>query len=122
VSLQKGEGADQWPGPFAGRQVAGQAAVSASLSFLDTAAVLANCDLLISADSAVVHLAGALGFPAWVLLKAIPEWRWGLSGDRSYWYDSLRLFRQSQPGCWQEPLQRVCGELQALAQGQMSPA
>ena len=111
VSVQKGQGSEQWPGPFAARQVAGQAAVSASHSFLDTAAVLANCDLLISADSAVVHLAGALGLPAWVLLKAIPEWRWGLYGDSSYWYDSLRLFRQSTPGSWQEPMQRICGEL-----------
>jgi hypothetical protein len=111
VSVQKGQGAEQWPGPFAARQVAGQAAVSASTSFLDTAAVLANCDLLISADSAVVHLAGALGLPAWVLLKAIPEWRWGLQGDRSYWYDSLRLFRQNSPGSWQEPLQQICRAL-----------
>lgn len=108
VSVQKGQGSDQWPGPFAACQVAGQAAVSASCSFLDTAAVLANCDLLISADSAVVHLAGALGLPAWVLLKAIPEWRWGLSGERSYWYDSLRLFRQKRSGSWREPLQQIC--------------
>lgn len=111
VSLQKGEGAKQWPGPFARNQVAGQAAVCASHAFLDTAAVLANCDLLISADSAVVHLAGALGVPAWVLLKAIPEWRWGLTGERSYWYDSLRLFRQSRSCVWEEPLQRICAEL-----------
>jgi len=111
VSVQKGQGAEQWPGPFAARQVAGQAAVSASTSFLDTAAVLANCDLLISADSAVVHLAGALGLPAWVLLKAIPEWRWGLQGERSYWYDSVRLFRQISPGSWQEPLQQICRAL-----------
>ena len=111
VSVQKGQGAQQWPGPFAARQVAGQAAVSASTSFLDTAAVLANCDLVISADSAVVHLAGALGLPAWVLLKAIPEWRWGLQGEWSYWYDSLRLFRQISPGSWQEPLQQICRAL-----------
>lgn len=117
VSLQKGDGADQWPGPFAGRQVGGQAAVSASRSFLDTAAVLANCDLLISADSAVVHLAGALGLPAWVLLKAIPEWRWGLTGDRSYWYDSVRLVRQSRAGSWQEPLQQVCAALRDVRPG-----
>ena len=121
VSLQKGEGSPQWPGPFAGRQVAGQPAVTASSSFLDTAAVLANCDLLISADSAVVHLAGALGLPAWVLLKALPEWRWGLTGDRSYWYTSLRLFRQSRAGSWQEPLQQMVALLQASAQGQQMP-
>jgi hypothetical protein len=117
VSLQKGDGADQWPGPFANRQVAGQAAVSDSRSFLDTAAVLANCDLLISADSAVVHLAGALGLPAWVLLKAIPEWRWGQAGDRSYWYDSVRLVRQSRAGSWREPVQQVCAALQAFRPG-----
>ena len=114
VCLQKGEGSDQWPGPFAQRQVAGQAAVSASTSFLDSAAILANCDLLISSDSAVVHLAGALGVPAWVLLKAIPEWRWGLETETSYWYTSLRLFRQQQPGQWGEPMARVRAALAAL--------
>ena len=122
VSLQKGEGSDQWPGPFAARQVRGQAAVAASGSFLDSAAILANCDLLISADSAVVHLAGALGLPAWVLLKAIPEWRWGLAGDHTPWYDSLRLFRQSRPGDWQRPVQRLCAALAASADHQMPPA
>jgi hypothetical protein len=114
VSIQKGDGSDQWPGPFAAQQVAGQPTVSASSSFLDTAAILANCDLLISSDSAVVHLAGALGVRAWVLLKAIPEWRWGLEGERSYWYDSLRLFRQQSPGQWAEPLQRLRAALAAL--------
>jgi hypothetical protein len=117
VSVQKGHGQEQWPGPFAGRTVAGQAAVDASSSFLDTAAVLANCDLLISADSAVVHLAGALGLPAWVLLKAIPEWRWGMRGDHSYWYRSLRLFRQVTPGAWNEPVRRVAEALAAFSPG-----
>ena len=122
VSVQKGEGQQQWPGPFAGCQVAGQAAVSASGSFLDTAAVLANCDLLISADSAVVHLAGALGLPGWVLLKALPEWRWGLQGERSYWYSSLRLFRQplqahapQEP--WRDPVQQLVEALVARGAG-----
>ena len=48
------------------------------MNFKDTAAVLANCDLLISSDSAVVHLAGAMGIPSWLALRWIPEWRWGL--------------------------------------------
>ena len=111
VSVQKGDGSDQWPGPFQKRAVPGQAEVSASQCFLDTAAVLANCDLLISADSAVVHLAGALGQPAWVLLKAIPEWRWGLKGTRSYWFDQLRLFRQPHPGAWDPVIAALCTEL-----------
>ena len=117
VSLQKGHGTDQWPGPFAARHVAGQAAVTASYSFLDTAAVLANCDLLISADSAVVHLVGALALLAWVLLKAMPEWRWGLAGDRSYWYDSMRLLRQTQPGSWRQPLEQISARLQVVRPG-----
>ena len=48
------------------------------MDFKDTAAILANCDLLISSDSAVVHLAGAMGIPTWLALRWIPEWRWGL--------------------------------------------
>ena len=70
------------------------------MDFIDTAAVLVNCDLLISADSGVVHLAGALGVPTWVALRKIPEWRWGLDGDRTPWYRSLRLFRQTCHGSW----------------------
>ena len=125
VCLQKGLGSEQWPGPFAGLQVAGQPAVSASASFLDTAAILANCDLLVSSDSAVVHLAGALGLPAWLLLKALPEWRWGLDGEACLWYESVRLFRQERAGCWDQPVQRLTAALVercGSAQGQMPPA
>ena len=56
------------------------------MDFLDTAAILANCDLLISSDSAVVHLAGAMGIPTWLALRWIPEWRWGLEGTSTAWY------------------------------------
>ena len=78
--------------------VAGQEAVNQSMDFRDTAAVLANCDLLISSDSAVVHLAGAMGIPTWLALRWIPEWRWGLEGERTARYDSVRLFRQPRDG------------------------
>ncbi len=67
-------------------------------SFLDTAAVLANVDLLISCDTSLVHLAGALGKPAWVALPLAPDWRWLLDRDDSPWYPSLRLFRQRRAG------------------------
>ncbi len=111
VSIQKGVGSEQltrhpdWP------WVAGQSAVSASHDFRDTAAVLANCDLLISADSGVVHLAGALGHPAWVALRWVPEWRWGLRGSTSPWYESLRLIRQSNDGDWNSVVTQVCRTL-----------
>jgi Tfp pilus assembly protein PilF len=65
--------------------------------FMDTAALIANLDLVISVDTAVVHLAGALGKPVWLLNRAESEWRWGLAGERSSWYPSMRIFRQ-QPG------------------------
>jgi hypothetical protein len=52
-----------------------------------------------------------LGQPAWVLLKAIPEWRWGLKGTSSYWFDQLRLFRQPHPGAWDPVITEVCNEL-----------
>jgi Tfp pilus assembly protein PilF len=69
--------------------------------FAATAAVLAACDLVIAVDTAIVHLAGATGRPAWVLLPAIEtDWRWRESGPTSAWYPSLRLFRQTAPGNW----------------------
>ena len=100
VSIQKGAGSEQIKANNGLRFVAGQEAVNQSMDFKDTAAVLANCDLLISSDSAVVHLAGAMGIPAWLALRWIPEWRWGLEGEQTDWYESLRLFRQLRDGDW----------------------
>jgi hypothetical protein len=68
--------------------------------FSDTAALLANMDLLISVDTAVVHLAGAMGRPAWVMIPFIPDWRWGMRRENCLWYPSLRLFRQNRPKDW----------------------
>ena len=101
VSVQKGAGSEQLQLDAGLNFVAGQEEVSASMSFIDTAAILKNCDLLISADSGVVHLAGAMGIPTWVALCFVPEWRWGLYATRSPWYSSLRLFRQPSHGNWQ---------------------
>ena len=100
VSIQKGSGNEQFQTNRGLNFVSGQKAVSKSMDFKDTAAVLANCDLLISSDSAVVHLAGAMGIPTWLALRWIPEWRWGLEGERTAWYDSVRLFRQTRDGDW----------------------
>ena len=69
-------------------------------AFLDTAAIIENLDLVISADSAPAHLAGALGATVWVALKHVPVWRWLLGRDDSPWYPSMRLFRQTEPGNW----------------------
>jgi Flp pilus assembly protein TadD len=66
----------------------------------DTAAILAQLDLLITADTSVAHLAGALGVPCWVMIPFVPDWRWGVSGNGTPWYPSLRLFRQEKRGDW----------------------
>jgi ADP-heptose:LPS heptosyltransferase len=91
-----------------------QEEVDATWDFLDAAAILACCDLVISSDTAVAHLAGGLGLPTWLLLQQVPDWRWGLEGDTSFWYPSLRLFRQRRAGDWDEVLARVTEEVQAL--------
>ena len=107
VSIQKGEGSQQLRLNKGLTFVKGQAQVSQSMDFLDTAAILSNCDLLISSDSAVVHLAGAMGIPTWLALRWIPEWRWGLKGERTSWYESVRLFRQESDGNWKSVIQKI---------------
>jgi hypothetical protein len=69
-------------------------------SFLDTAAVIRLTDLVITSDTSIAHLAGALGHPVWLALKHLPEWRWMLGRDDSPWYPTMRLFRQPRPGDW----------------------
>lgn len=82
--------------------------------FLDTAAVMANCDLVISLDSAPAHLAGALGVPSWFAIRCIHDWRWQFGRDDSAWYPSVRLFRQPAPGDWASVFETMRGELQGL--------
>jgi tetratricopeptide (TPR) repeat protein len=84
--------------------------------FSDTAAAIANLDLVISVDTSVAHLAGAMGKPVWVLLPFIPDWRWMLVREDSPWYPSMRLFRQTQKGDWEEVFQRITSELHTLVQ------
>jgi tetratricopeptide (TPR) repeat protein len=79
--------------------------------FADTAALIAELDLIISVDTAVAHLAGAMGKPVWVLLPEPADWRWLLKREDSPWYPTMRLFRQSRPGEWDEPIERMAQEL-----------
>ncbi|MCL2640053.1 MAG: tetratricopeptide repeat protein [Phycisphaerales bacterium] len=82
--------------------------------FYDTAGLVDQLDLVIGVDTAVVHLAGALGKPVWVLLPQRPDWRWMFQREDSPWYPTMRLVRQRVEGNWVEVLQRVAGLLKAL--------
>jgi Flp pilus assembly protein TadD len=109
VSLQKGPGSEQlaalaehWPvTDLNGRldEVTG--------AFMDTAAVMQHLDLVVTCDTSIVHLAGALGVPVWVALKNVPEWRFLLKREDSPWYPTMRLFRQEQRGEWGPVFQRI---------------
>jgi tetratricopeptide (TPR) repeat protein len=83
-------------------------------AFADTAAVMANLDLVITSDTAVAHLAGALGRPTWVPLKRIPDWRWLLDRADSPWYPTMKLYRQEHAGDWAKVFARMDADLEVL--------
>ena len=111
VSLQKGPGAEQV------RDVAfpiadlGEDFDTAAGAFMDTAAVCKNLDLVITADTALAHLAGALGVPVWVGLSVIADWRWLAGREDSPWYPTMRLFRQRALGDWAGVIDQMRAEL-----------
>jgi tetratricopeptide (TPR) repeat protein len=83
--------------------------------FADTAALIANLDLIISVDTSVAHLAGAMGKPVWTLLPFVADWRWLLDRQDTPWYPSMRLFRQPSARNWTETICRVADALSQLA-------
>lgn len=119
LSLQKGPGSEQLDAcSFRHRFISCQSQVDEAWCFLEAAAIIANCDLVITSDTSVAHLAGGMGVKTWLLLHKVPEWRWGLMGDRTFWYPSVRLFRQTEQGNWDEVVKRVSCELAScLASG-----
>jgi tetratricopeptide (TPR) repeat protein len=115
ISLQRGFGSEQLEALPDGLVVEalGEAFDAGDQAFLDTAAVMANLDLVVTSDTAIAHLAGALGRPVWVVLKSVPDWRWGLEGEVSPWYPTARLFRQSARGDWGGVFEQVAAALEA---------
>jgi hypothetical protein len=99
ISLQKGEGEEQIAAADFPVETL-QGLDDGPDAFLDTAAVMANLDLVITSDTSIAHLAGALGRPVWVALRRVPDWRWMLDRADSPWYPTMRLFRQTTDGDW----------------------
>jgi tetratricopeptide (TPR) repeat protein len=111
-SLQLGDAARQVLAPPHGMKVIDHS--RELIDFAETAALTANLDLVIAVDTAVAHLAGALGKAVWVMLPFAPDWRWMLERADSPWYPSMRLFRQTTFGDWDQVVQRVARELEKL--------
>src|SRR5206468_2348507 len=117
VSLQKGAGGEQLRA-LAGRLgVAELPGLDEAGPFLDTAAALACLDLAVCCDTAVGHLAGALGAECWLALMAAPDWRWLLGRGGSPWYPRHRLFRQGRPGDWAGVFRQIADALRQRLAG-----
>jgi hypothetical protein len=119
-SLQKNYGLDQLAALPAGIDVTtfGVGFDAGPDAFLDTAAAIMNLDLVVSADTSVAHLAGALGRPVWIALQRAPDSRWLLEREDSPWYPTARLFRQQAAGDWHEVFERMAAELARVVAGE----
>jgi hypothetical protein len=116
ISLQKGPGSEQ-VAALGGRFPIidlGDDLDPGPAAFLDTAAVMRSLDLVVSADTATIHLAGALGAPAWLPLSTAADWRWFRDREDSPWYPSVRLFRQERPRLWEPVFDRMAAALAEL--------
>lgn len=89
--------------------------------FADTAAIMAEMDLVITVDTGVAHLAGALGRPTWTLLSEVPDWRWGDTGEDCPWYPTMRLFRRAPGEDWEDPARRMAKALARLVEERLGP-
>ena len=114
ISLHKGEGEDQLENIAFDVTTLGPDFDAGPDAFCDTAAVMMNCDLIMTSDTAVAHLAGALGCNTWVILKSVPDWRWMMDVSNSPWYPNMTLYRQKNRGDWEAVLNEVQHDLRAL--------
>ena len=119
ISMQKNHGLDQLTSLPDGMNVEtlGDDFDAGSEAFMDTAAVIANMDLVITTDTSMAHVAGGLGAQVWVALKKLPDWRWMMDRSDSPWYPTMQLFRQQQTGVWDSVFQTMSEQLSASLVG-----
>ncbi len=116
ISLQKGDGSEQLEAlpPDLSVERLPDSFDQGADAFLDTAAVMQSLDLVVTSDTSIAHLAGALGRPAWIALQKVPEWRWQLERDDTPWYPTCQLFRQQRRGEWSDVFEHMREELARL--------
>jgi len=115
LSLQKGYGSEQIKDcSFVKHFVDCQNQIDNTWDFEETAAIIDCCDLVISNDTCTATMTGAMGKKVWLLLRDIPYWTWGLEKESTFWYPSMRLFRQKERDNWHEVMERVSVELRKL--------
>lgn len=116
ISLQKNDGADELAGLSKGMTIEtlGADFDTGVDAFLDTAAVMMDLDLVITSDTSIAHLAGALGRPVWVAMRHVTDWRWMVQGEATPWYASARVFKQSVRGDWDGVFAKIAFELTRL--------
>ena len=115
-SLQKNEGTEQLTSASPTLPITDLS--TELMSWEETAAAVSHLDLVLTVDTAVAHLAGALAKPVWLLVSYVPDWRWLMDRDDSPWYPTMRLFRQRRPGDWAEVIDRVVTALRNEIQRQ----
>src|SRR5262249_26247118 len=124
ISLQKNYGLDQLAKLPEGARIEqfGEGFDEGLDAFADTAAVMENLDLIITSDTSIAHLAGALGRPTWVALKYVPDWRWMLDRRDSPWYPTMRLFRQGSERTWAPVFSAMKEELRRVLRAKSGPS
>ena len=112
LSLQKGFGSEQLEQcSFKNKFIGCQSEIDSIWDFHENAAIIHNCDLIITCDTSIAHLAGGMGKKVWLLLTDIPFWTWGLEKESTFWYPSMKLFRQKERHNWNEVMEKVSNEL-----------
>ena len=108
LSLQHGYGSEQIANcSFKEKFVDFQGKINESVDFVEKAAIILNCSIIITTDTSIAHLSGACGKKTLLLLKKVPDWRWGIKGKKTFWYENMELFRQKEKDNWQEVMDRV---------------
>ena len=114
ISLQKGFGAEQAAGARFPLIELGDRLDDTAGPLMDTAAIMQNLDLVVTSDTSIAHLAGALGVPVWVALPFVADWRWLLEREDSPWYPTMRLFRQPALGDWPAVFRQIVAAAREL--------